>query len=331
MWSALLQSHGQLKTLATSQIISAVISLFAGLPAIYYFGTKGIAASILLSAAAPAIVTWRASRLYCQQASVEPDKKTTKELIHLGGALMIVILAAQLSAYGIRYVIIGQEGLAAAGYYQAAFAIAGSLPGFVFMAMSADFFPRIAGAKDETEAQYLTEKQIQAGILLALPFLVVLVTMGKPCIRLLYAESFDPAISLLPWMVWGVFFRLISWPMGYWMLARGSPQIVIMVEISANLILVLMPMFLMPIYGLSGAAIGYFISYSLYSAIMMGVSYQRSGKRLSMEVFCWIIMAGTALLISQLFSSQLDGEYWGLIPTLVITTACTVFYLKTAR
>lgn len=154
---------------------------------------------------------------------IPADPEDVKPLIRLGGALMIVGLSSQISAYVIRLLIIRHEGLEAAGYYQAAFAVAGSLPGFVFMAMSTDFLPRIAAARDEIEAQHLTENQIRAGLLLALPFIVALLTMGKLCIRLLYASTFDATLPLLSWMVWGVFLRLISWPMGHWMLARGSP------------------------------------------------------------------------------------------------------------
>lgn len=331
MWSALLQAHGQLRTLAKSQVISALMGLLVGLPLIYAFGSKGIAASILLAAAAPALVTWQAARRHCPSSGAEPDPKTIRELVHLGGALMIVILCAQLSAYGIRMTIISQQGLDAAGYYQAAFAIAGSLPGFVFMAMSADFFPRIAAAKDEVEAQHLTEKQIQAGLLLALPFLVALLTLGKLCIRLLYAKTFDASIPLLSWMVWGVFLRLISWPMGYWLLARGSPRVVIVVEILSNLILVLMPMILMPLYGLAGAAAGYFVSYALQCAIMLVVSYRRSGRGLSLQVFRWTVTAAAALLISQFSVSRLAGEFWGLVPTLAVAVVCVVVYLRAGQ
>lgn len=106
---------------------------------------------------------------------------------------------------------------------------------------------------------------------------------------------------------------------------------VILVEISINLILALLPIILMPIYGLTGAAIGYFISYVIYGLIMLAVSYQRSGRVLSIEVFRWIIMAGSALLVSQLFSSQFAGVYWGLIPTLIIAGACATIYLKIGR
>ena len=331
MWSALLQAHGQLKTLAKSQVISALLGLLVGLPLIYSFGTKGIAASILLAAAVPAIVTWQAARRHCPPSGEEPDVRTTRELIHLGGALMIVILCAQLSAYGIRLVIIRYEGLEAAGYYQAAFAIAGSLPGFVFMAMSADFFPRIVAAKDEIEAQYLTEKQIQAGLLLALPFLVALLTMGKLCIRLLYANTFDASIPLLTWMIWGVFLRLISWPIGYCMLARGSSSTVIVVEIVGNIILVLMPIVLMPFYGLAGAATGFFLSYVCYTIIMMIVSFRRSGHWLGRQTLAWFTAAAIILGLSQWLTVWLDGLYWGLIPSLIVTAGCAWLYFHTLR
>ena len=58
-------------------------------------------------------------------------------------------------------------------------------------------------------------------------------------------------------MVWGVFLRLIFWPMGYWMLTRGSSTSVILAEVIGNSILAAMPIVLMPIYGLPGAAIDF--------------------------------------------------------------------------
>ncbi len=331
MWSALLQAHGQLKTLAKSQVISALLGLLVGLPLIYYFGSKGVAGSILLAAAVPSFITWRAARRQCPPTAMTASPQDIKPLIQLGGALMIVGLSAQVSAYVIRLVIIRHEGLAAAGYYQAAFAIAGSLPGFVFMAMSADFFPRIAAAKDEMEAQYLTEKQIQAGLLLALPFIVTLLTMGKLCIRLLYANTFDASIPLLSWMIWGVFLRLISWPIGYWMLARGSSSTVIVVEMVGNIILVLMPIVLMPIYGLTGAAIGYFLSYVCHVIFMMIISFRRSGHWLGRQTLGWFTAAAAVLGLSQWMIGRLDGLYWGLIPSLIVTAGCAWLYFHTLR
>jgi PST family polysaccharide transporter len=326
MWSALLQAHGQLRTLAKSQVFSAILGLLVGLPLIYCFGSKGIAASILLAAAAPAFFTWRAARLHCPLSATTAAPEDIKSLIQLGGALMIVGLSSQVSAYAIRLLIIRYEGLAAAGYYQAAFAVAGSLPGFVFMAMGADFFPRIAAAKDEAEAQHLTEKQIQAGLLLALPLIAVLLTMGRLCIQLLYANTFDAAIPLLSWMVWGVFLRLISWPMGYWMLARGSSATVILAEVIGNFILAAMPIVLMPIYGLPGAAIGFFASYVCYTIIMMTLAYRRSGRWLGSKTLGWFLAAAAILALAQWTAGWIGGLYGGLVPSLVVTASCAWVY-----
>lgn len=326
MWSALLQANGHLRTLAKSQVLSALIGLLLGLPLIYFFGSKGIAASILLAAAAPALITWRAARSRCLSSADTADPEDVKALVRLGGALMVVGLSAQASAYVVRLVIIRHEGLAAAGYYQAAFAIAGSLPGFVFMAMGADFFPRIAAAKDEDEAQELTERQIQAGLLLALPLIVTLLTMGELCIKLLYANTFDAAIPLLTWMVWGVFLRLISWPMGYWMLARGSSATVILAETIGNIILALMPIMLMPFYGLPGAAMGFLLGYLSYTVIMLVLSFRRSGRWLGRQTLAWFFGSAAILGLAQWASGKIGGSYWGVIPSLAVTAGCGWLY-----
>jgi len=331
MWSALLQAHGQLRTLAKSQVFSALIGLLVGVPLVYCFGSKGIAASILLAAAVPAFITWRAARLHCPPSATMAAPEDIKSLIQLGGALMIVGLSSQVSAYAIRLLIIRYEGLEAAGYYQAAFAIAGSLPGFVFMAMGADFFPRIAAAKNEAEAQHLTEKQIKAGLLLALPLISLLLTMGRLCIQLLYANTFDAAIPLLSWMVWGVFLRLISWPMGYWMLARGSSASVILAEVIGNSILAAMPIVLMPIYGLLGAAIGFFASYVCYTIIMMVLAYRRSGRWLGWQTLGWFLAAAAILALAQWTAGRIGGLYGGLIPLLLVTAGCAGVYFNAMK
>lgn len=196
------------------------------------------------------------------------------------------------------------------------------------MAMGADFFPRIAAAKDEAEAQHLTEKQIQAGLLLALPLITVLLTMGRLCIQLLYANTFEAAIPLLSWMVWGVFLRLISWPMGYWMLARGSSTSVILAEVIGNSILAAMPIVLMPIYGLTGTAIGFFTSYVCYTIIMMILAYRRSGRWVGLQTLGWFLASALVLGLAQWLACWIDELYGGIVPSLAVTAACAWAYFQ---
>jgi PST family polysaccharide transporter len=244
---------------------------------------------------------------------------------------MLAAVIGQLSAYAVRIILIQAHGLEGAGYYQAAFAIAGSLPGFVFTAMGTDFFPRIASVKTEAEAQELCEKQIQAGLLLALPLIAGLLTLGQECIHLLYAQGFEQATPLLSWMVWGVFLRLLSWPMGYWLLARGSSRAVVIVESIASIISVLLPLALVPEFGIVGAAMGFFVSYVAYTAIMLVVSRKRSGRWIRPSTLGWFILSASIIGISKLAITVLDGPYWGLIPTCIIAVSCCSIYFHNLR
>jgi len=327
-WSAILQAAGRLKTLAKVQVIGAIAGLLIGLPLIYFVGTLGVALSIFLAAAVPAIALWDDARRHCPTDMAPANESDIRYLLQLGGALMIVGWLAQLSAYVVRLIIIRDHGLEAAGYYQAAFAIAGSLPGFVFIAMGADFFPRISAARDEKEAAHLAEKQIQAGLLLGLPLLAGLLTMGKLCIHLLYANSFDAAIPLLSWMVWGVFLRLIAWPLGYWLLARGSAAAVIASETIGNTVMVVLPLLLIPYFGLTGAALGFCISYVIYAGLMIAIARRRSGIWLSAPTWLSISAATSVLLLAQFSVSHAEGLYWGLIPTAFIALGCFWTYRR---
>jgi antigen flippase len=331
VWSAMLQSNGQVKSLARVQVISAFSGLILGLPFIWLFGLTGIAVSILIASIMPAIATRKAARNYCATSPAEAEPGDIRALLQLGSAIMAVGFFSQLSAYIVRLMLIRSHGLESAGYYHAAFVIAGSLPGFVFTAMGTDFFPRVAAVKTEAEAQDLCEKQIQAGLLLALPLIAALLTLGQLCIYLLYASSFEQAIPLLSWMIWGVFFRLLSWPMGFWLIARGSSRAVVIVTAATNTSAILFPVVLLPLFGITGAAIGFFISCISSTFIIIVVSRRRSGRWLGVPTLRWFALSAAALGFSQFIVARLNGPYWGLIPTSILSIICIWVYYHTLR
>jgi PST family polysaccharide transporter len=299
-WSAVLQASGKVASLAKVQISGALTGLLLGLPAIYFWGTIGIAISILLAAALPAFVLWRTARSESAAASfAKVEVADIRQLIRLGGALMVVGWLGQLSAYAVRLVIIQQEGLDAAGYYQAAYAISGSLPGFVFSAMGADFFPRVSATKNEEEADDITDKQIMAALLLGVPLIAVLMAAGHLAVSLLYSDKFIPSVGLLGWMTWGVFVRLFTWPLGFRLLAKGSPMSVVAIEASACVVSILAPIILIPYLGLNGAGIGFLLGSVFYGAALLIVTgYIRRVGTSTKVAAC--IFASSVMLIQQL-------------------------------
>ena len=338
MWGALLQSRGHLRALATTQVLSAFAGVLLGLPLIYLchqagYSLIGVTLGILVATGAPAVFMWMAARKHCPAITDPvPDRALIRELLQLGGALMVVGLLSQFSAYVARWIVLREFGLVAAGHYQAALAIASSLPGFVFAAMATDFFPRVAAANDEAEARQMVEKQILAGLLLALPILAALLTMGHVSIHLLYSSTrFDPAVPLLTWMTWGVFFQVISWPMGFWQQARGSTRVVLAVQCLAQALLALLPLLLISSFGLLGTAMAFAVGH-LALLVMMLVTIRSMAKTwLSLQVWGYCVASALVLGLAQWGTAAVGGGYWGLVPTGLLTMTCAVIYYRTMR
>jgi antigen flippase len=331
-WSALLQASGKIDSLAKVQMAGALAGLLLGLPAIYLWGTFGIALSIFLAAAVPACVLWRAANDAGGDAGVaKVQSSDLRQLAKIGGALMLVAWMGQLTAYLVRFAIIRQEGLEAAGYYQAAYAISGSLPGFIFAAMGADFLPRVVAAKDESEAHAITEQQIQAGLLMGTPLIVTLLSLGDFCIRFLYADGFAESLPLLSWMAWGVFVRLVAWPMAFWLLARGSSRTMILIESVSALLLTLLSAVLLSFYGLVGCAMGFAFGQVLYAAFLLLVVLRRSGKWLCFRTIGWVLICAAVCASSQYFAPMLPSGVLGFAPAVLSAIAAAALYLRLLR
>jgi PST family polysaccharide transporter len=307
-WTSLLQAGGMVGSLAKVQITGALIGTVVGLPLIYLFGTIGVALSILLAAAVPAALLWRAARSHCSpraQESVERAHLDT--LVKIGGALMVVGWAGQLSTYLVRMAIVRIEGIEAAGLYQAAFAIAGSLPGFVFAAMGADFFPRVASAQSEDAALKTTEKQIIVGVILASPLIGVILLFDRQILALLFAKSFEPAALPMLWLTWGIFVRLLAWPLGFWMIAKSRPTMVVAVEVSAAAILVVLQAYLTQRAGLTGAGVGFLLGYAAYALALVVIARITAGKWLATRTIYLVLSTAALLAFCQLLSAMADG------------------------
>lgn len=334
MWSSLLQAAGHIGTLARTQMSASVAGLLAGVPFIYFFGTIGIALSILLAAMVAAAVTWRAAARFCPPGEAQPSEGTLRELLHLGLIFQIGGVLGAISTYLVRVLILRSHGadlaagLADAGYYQAAFALTGSLPGVIFSVTNSDFYPRVAAAKDEQAARIITEKQIQASLLLAMPFLVALLTMAPLAIRLLYAKGFEPAVPLLDWFTWAIFCNLLGWPLGFWVVARRSKRTVALFQSLVSLLMLFLAAVLTPSLGVKGAAIAQLGSALIYGFILLVFTRRIAGRWLGAD--CWLyFFASAGVLVAAKATALFFGSvYVGVGLTLSVALASIILYRR---
>ena len=142
------------------------------------------------------------------------------------------------SAYLVRLVILRSEGVEAAGFFQAAWALGGLYTNLLFRAMAADFYPRLtAAAADNRECNRLANEQAEVMLLLACPGVLGTLTLAPAIIQMFYAASFAPAVPILRWICVGMLLQVTAWSLGYIVMAKGRQRIFFWSELLSNVTL----------------------------------------------------------------------------------------------
>ena len=186
--------------------------------------------------------------------------------------------------------------------------------------MSTDFYPRVAAAKDETEALEATERQIKAGIMLATPCFIGLILFSQQLLDLFYTDQFMSALALLRWMIWGVACRLVSWPMGYWLLARAKPKELFLLEGAGACLVMALTFAFVPWLGLLGSGIAFALGALTYGVCLSVFMRRRCGRTLSAECLRWSAVAILSLALAQFVAMQGLGMA-GLTLALMVISA----------
>jgi PST family polysaccharide transporter len=155
-----------------------------------------------------------------------------------------------------------EAGREALGYYQAAWFVGGYFAGFILQAMGADFYPRLTSvARDNAECNRLVNEQAEVSLLLAGPGLLATLTFAPLAILLLYSSKFEPAVEVLRWICLGVMLRVITWPIGFIIVAKNAKKLFLWTEIAGNALQVGLVWLGVRYFGLNGAGMGFFGMY----------------------------------------------------------------------
>jgi hypothetical protein len=103
---------------------------------------------------------------------------------------------------------------------------------------------------------------------------------------------------------------------------------VVTVEVASNLVMAALPILLLPVLGLVGTAVGYFVGYLLYAVAMLVVVRRRSGRWLGARTLLWFGTATLLLLGAQGFAVLTHGGFLGLLPTAAAALASLAIYRR---
>lgn len=283
--TALIQGLRGIGNLARINVLAGLLGTAVSVPLIYLFGAQAIAPSLVAIAAVSTLASWWYSRQICRQPPQMPVHKFGLEataLLRLGVVFMTSGLLTFGAAYAIRLIILNEEGVVAAGLYQAAWAIGGLYAGFILQAMGTDFYPRLtAASNDNAECNRLVNEQTEISILLAGPGLLSTLTLAPLMMSLLYSAEFSGGADLLRWICLGMMLRIVAWPMGFIVLAKGARSIFFWTELAATLVHVGLALLFISRFGTSGAGIAFFGLYVWHSILIYVIVRRLTGFRWS--------------------------------------------------
>lgn len=263
---ALLTGMRRIGDIAKVSITSSLVSAVVGIGAVFWLREDGI---VLLVIAAP-LAGFVISHIYVARlpgikSGPTPIKELNDQwrtLVRLGGAFMVAGLAVTLGQLAVRSMVQHQLGAESLGYFQAAWAISMTYIGFVLSAMGTDYYPRLTAAiNDPDQANRLVNEQTEVAILLAGPVLLAMLALAPWVIQLLYTEAFLPAVTILRWQILGDVLKIISWPMGFIILASGKGTVFMVKEAAVIGIFVGVTAILLPLIDLEATGIAFFVMY----------------------------------------------------------------------
>ena len=270
--TALLQGMRDISSIAWIGVLAGLFSVIVGVPIIYCLGETGIAISLVVAAFVNFVASWWFSRrihLPRPSLSLRMALLEASALCKLGLVFMASAFLSMGSTYAIRLIVSSESGLHAAGLYQAAWSLGGLYAGFILQAMGTDFYPRLtAVSEDNAECNRLVNEQTEISILLAGPGLIATMTLAPAFMALLYSSEFQGAVEILRWICLGMMLRIVAWPMGFIVLAKGVKSIFFWSEIAAAVVQVGLAWLCVQKFGAAGAGLAFFGLYVWHSVLM---------------------------------------------------------------
>jgi len=285
--AALIQGLRRISDLAKMNVLAAVFGTIFSIPLIYFFREQGIIPALIGVAGMTILTSWHYSRKYQIQTprmrGIEVWRQVVP-LLKLGAAFMVSGLMMMGSAYAVRIIVLRQLGFEATGLYQCAWTLGGLYVGFILQAMGADFYPRLtACARDNVACNRLVNEQARVGLLLAGAGVTATLTFAPLVIWLFYNSKFAGAADVLRWICLGATLQVVTWPMGYIVLAKGKQNIFFWSELAWTAVYVSLAWICVKWFGVVGAGVAFFVAYLFHGVLIYPIVRHLSGFRWSAE------------------------------------------------
>jgi PST family polysaccharide transporter len=272
---AVLNGFREFKKYVKANIAGSVIGLSFSIVLAWGFGIPG---------ALIAAVTYQ-SIVFLVTLSMVMNSKWFKWEIFLGGfskaallrlarfALMtlVSVLAINQSQLIVRACIAKTVSLDEAGLWEGVNRISTIYLQVVTTSLSVYYLPKLAGLKTRQEVR----NEIFSVYKIVVPFLLftsmMIFLFRSTIITILFSDKFQGMEGLFAFQLTGDFFKMVTWVLGYVLLAKAMTKTFIAVELISSSLFAILSTWFINQYGTIGATYGYAASFFIQFIIMLFV------------------------------------------------------------
>ena len=323
--TAILKGLRRLGSLAIIQVVSVVAALVISVPVYYLFGQTGIVPVIVMMAFVTMCVTLRQSlRLYpLRLRGARGILGEGMDMVRLGVAFTLAGIVGSGAEMIVRSYLNVVGNLDTLGLYNAGYMLTITYASMVFSAMETDYFPRLSAVNRDVEAMNQTvNRQMEVSLLILSPMLAVLIVMLPVLIPLMFSGKFLAIVGMAQVATLAMYFKVLTLPVAYITLARGSSLAYLLLETAYFVVFVLLIVVGYEHWGLLGTGIAIAVAHVFDYLMINAFATIKYGYRMSVTVIRYALVQLSLGLLAYAAALMLSGlAYWvaGLLLMLVST------------
>lgn len=314
---AVIQGLSKLGYMAKANLYGSLIGFILSLPLFIFFKIDAIVPSILLSS----LISFLISVIYYKKLGIKKYNidvnesfREGKEILFFGGLLSISGFLPILSNYLIQLFVNNYGGISEVGLLNVGLLIINTYVGIVFTAMSTEYYPRLASmSQDDKKVSETVNQQAIISMLIILPIIVLFIGFSPLIIRLLFSNKFDGAIPLVSWAIIAMFFKAVSWSMGYVIIARADSKVFVKTAMIFNIFYLLLCIGGYHLYGLEGIGLALVFYFSTHMIAIYLITRRRYNIVLTKDLYQIFGMGFLVCFVSVIVYHMSDGLFKQII------------------
>lgn len=315
-YQAILQSTRELNILGKVSVFGAIIGTLLSIPLYVIYKSESIVYCFVILYFSNMVVGYyftRKFKLNDTKIDIGKSGSIIKEFFRIGIAMTISTVLVYLVSYIIRVYIANKGSIGDVGLFQSGWMLATNYVGILFTAMAKDYYPRLASVNNNNkEVVIIANQQIELGLLIASPIILLFFLFVDQVIYILYSPEFIKIKYFLFWSFLGMFFKILSWSVSYIFLAKGLSKVFLVYEILGTLFTLVVSVLFYESYGLEGLGFAVLITNIFYLLLVYVYSIKCFAFRFSkgvVRIFLINLTIGMLCVVLLRFFQFIDYSY----------------------